>query len=468
MAPRPGELDPAIFRAYDIRGVAGDNLTDDVVFWVGQAFAENCRRLGVDKVTIGGDGRASTAGFSTALSAALTASGLDVLDIGMVPTPTLYFAANQISSGTGIMITGSHNPPDYNGLKMMIAGRTLAEDGIQALRGWIETDAGNESSADISRAGMRQRYSGSILDEYVTAIVANIKMPPRTLKVVVDSGNGVGGLVARGLFEALGCDVVSLFDDVDPTFPNHHPDPAEPENLIDLQTVVRRERADVGLAFDGDADRLGVVSNTGRIMWPDQYLMHFAETVLPAHPNATVVFDVKCSSDVRRTIERAGGRPIMWKTGHSHMKAKLKDEGAVIAGEFSGHICFADRWNGMDDAMYAAARFVETLGEGSVDDILDRYPANVSTPELKIATSDTAKFEIVDALKDRTEFPGGVVTDIDGIRVDFEDGWGLLRPSNTSPVLSLRFEARSAVALARIQKQFNDALREIDPTLAIA
>ncbi len=461
------DLDPSIFRSYDIRGVAGDNLTDDVAFWVGRACGAACIEAGVSAAAVGGDGRASTPGLTRALTDGLLAAGVDVLDVGMVPTPVLYYAATKHTEGTGIMITGSHNPPEYNGIKMMVAGKTLAEGDIQALKSWIVDEAPRDASrAEAVRTGTVR--SKAVLREYIDAVADDIERPNRPLKVVIDSGNGVGGLIARPLFEAIGCEVISLFDEVDATFPNHHPDPAEPENLVALQRAVVAEAADLGIAFDGDADRLGVVTNSGRIVWPDQYLMHFAESVLPDFPGGKIVFDVKCSADVRRVIERAGGCPIMWRTGHSHTKNKLKEIDGVIAGEFSGHICFGDRWNGMDDAPYAGARFIETLAEESVDAVLEKYPDNVSTPELKIATTDERKFEVVDAFKDKVSFEGGVLTDIDGIRIDFEDGWGLLRASNTSPVLSLRFEARSADALRRIRQQFSDALSSIDPSLSIA
>ena len=461
------DLDPSIFRAYDIRGIAGENLTDDVAHWVGRACGAACIEAGVSTAAVGGDGRASTPDLTRALTDGLLAAGIDVLDVGMVPTPVLYYAATEHSEGTGIMITGSHNPPEYNGIKMMVAGKTLAEGDIQAVQSWIVDDAPRSASREKTtpRGTVHRR---AILEEYIDAVADDIGRRNRGIKVVIDSGNGVGGLVAKPLFEAIGCEVISLFEEVDATFPNHHPDPAEPKNLVELQRVVVAEAADLGIAFDGDADRLGVVTNTGRIVWPDQYLMHFAESVLPDHPGGKIVFDVKCSADVRRVIEHAGGRPIMSKTGHSHMKTKLKEVGAVIAGEFSGHICFGDRWNGMDDAPYAGARFIETIAGESVDAVLERYPENVSTPELKIATTDERKFEIVDALRNNVSFEGGVLTDIDGIRVDFEDGWGLLRASNTSPVLSLRFEARTAEALDRIRQQFNDALSSIDPSLSIA
>lgn len=462
------DLDGSIFRAYDIRGVAGVNLTEDVAYWVGRACGVACLDADVAVAAVGGDGRESTPELSRALIEGLLAAGIDVLDIGMVPTPVLYYAATKHAEATGIMVTGSHNPAEYNGIKMMVAGKSLAEGDIEALLSWIQREASRPRSASAPRSAAIRQHPIPILEEYIDAVVANIEPNPRRLKVVIDSGNGVGGLIAKPLFERIGCEVVSLFETVDANFPNHHPDPAEPENMVDLQRAVVAEAADLGIAFDGDADRLGVVTNSGQIIWPDQYLIHFAESVLPDHPGANVVFDVKCSADVHRAIERAGGQPIMWKTGHSHLKTKLKESRAVLAGEFSGHICFGDRWNGMDDAPYAGARFIESIGDASVDEILARFPANVSTPEIKIATTDEKKFEIVDAVMETISFEGGVLNEIDGIRVDFEDGWGLLRASNTSPALTLRFEAKNADALERIRRQFFDALAPIDPSLSIA
>lgn len=446
-----------IFRAYDIRGVVGETLDADVATAVARAFAAEALAKGQHRAVVAGDGRCSTPLLREALIGGLRRGGLDVVDIGVVPTPLLYYATHVLETGTGVMITGSHNPPAYNGFKMMIGGTTLAADHIQALHKRIER--GELSAGD---GGLAKE---AVIPRYIAQIAADVRLA-RPLKVALDCGNGVAGAVAPGLVEALGCDVVPLYTEVDGTFPNHHPDPAEAANLADLIAAVRAERADVGLAFDGDGDRLGVVTNKGDIIWPDRAMMLFAEHILRRHPGAKLVFDVKCSRHLPAMIRAHGGQPVMWKTGHSHIKAKMRANGAPFGGEFSGHLCFADRWYGFDDALYSAARLLEILaGEtAAADEVFARYPAATATPEIKIPTTEDAKFGIVAALADHT-FPDGRVHTIDGIRVDYQDGWGLLRPSNTSPMLSLRFEADDAAALDRIQEQFAIALSKVDPQL---
>jgi phosphomannomutase / phosphoglucomutase len=452
------ELDPLIFRAYDIRGIVAINLTDEVVYWIGRAFGAEARAEGQRKAVIGGDGRLSSPALRAALAKGIQESGVDVIDIGQVPTPVLYYATHALETGTGVMVTGSHNPPDYNGLKMMIAGETLAEKRIQRLRERIERNELTEGQGSFEEIELIRSYIDRVVEDVAIA---------QPLKVVVDCGNGVAGAVAPELLRALGCDVIELYCEVDGHFPNHHPDPAEPDNLEHLRARVRDEQADLGLAFDGDGDRLGVVTSSGEIVWPDRLMMLFSRDIVGRNPGADILFDVKCSRHLGALVSEYGGRPIMWKTGHSHMKAKLKETGALLAGEFSGHIFFGERWYGFDDALYSAARLLEIVGgEGqTLDELMAEFPLAVMTPELKIPTTEKDKFDIVERLARRGDFGGGTITAIDGIRVDYDDGWGLIRPSNTSPVLVLRFEADDPAALARIQSVFRQQLRGVAPSL---
>ncbi len=452
------DLDPGIFRAYDIRGITRSNLTDDVCYWIGRAFAAEARSQNQQAAAIGRDGRLSSPGIALALGQGLVDGGMSVTDIGQVPTPVLYYATHALKTGTGIMITGSHNPPEYNGLKMMIGGTTLAEDLIQALYRRLQDSALSTGKGALGYADLGA--------DYVEAALNTTKLD-RPLKVAVDCGNGVAGELGPELISALGCEVIPLFCEIDGNFPNHHPDPAEPENLQDLITAVQQQSADVGLAFDGDGDRLGVVTPKGEIIWPDKMMMLFAQDIIARNPQTPVIFDVKCSTHLERVITEAGGNPIMWKTGHSHIKAKIKQTQAALAGEFSGHICFGERWYGFDDALYTAARLLELLSqtELDVDAVFAQYPTTYSTPEIKINTTETRKFEVMDELASSGDFADGRMTTIDGIRVDFDDRWGLIRPSNTSPVLSLRFEADSAAALERVQDEFQTQLSYVDATL---
>lgn len=454
------KLDPTIFRAYDIRGLTASNLSPDIVYWIGRSFAGEALALDQQRVVIARDGRLSSESLREALVNGLSEGGMDVIDIGLVPTPVLYFATHELGTGTGIMITGSHNPPEFNGLKLVLGGVTLAEDRIQRLKDRIERN-------DLPR-GEGSVQSQALLDRYIARIVGDVAIAD-TLKVVVDCGNGVAGLVAPRLLEEMGCDVVPLYCDVDGNFPNHHPDPAEPANLEDLITVVQAEGADLGIAFDGDGDRIGLVTNRGEIIWPDKLMMLFSQDIVGRNPGADIIYDVKCSRHLSALISEYGGRPIMWKTGHSHIKAKLQETGALLAGEFSGHICFGERWYGFDDALYAAARLLEIVGaEGrSVADLFAQFPVTFTTPEIKVRTTDAAKFVIMDKLRSKANFGDGTVTTIDGIRVDFADGWGLIRPSNTGPVLSLRFEADGQASLQRIKTLFQTQLAVIDPALKI-
>ena len=451
-------LDHEIFRAYDIRGITTDNLTEEVVYWIGRAFAAQAQSQSRGRAVVGRDGRHSSLGLEDSLTRGLTEGGIDVISIGQVPTPMLYYATYALDTGTGIMITGSHNPPEYNGLKMMIGGVTLAEEAIQTLKQRIIDNQLSEGVGDVEQIDLDDNYIDKVMEDIAIA------QPP---KVVVDCGNGVAGKIAPRLLEELGCEVVPLYCEVDGDFPNHHPDPAEPENLEDLITVVKAEQADLGLAFDGDGDRLGVVTNSGQIIWPDKLMMLFSQDIVSRNPGADIIYDVKCSRHLNNQISELGGRPIMWKTGHSHIKAKMRETGALLGGEFSGHICFGERWYGFDDALYSAARLLEIVGSDTrdLDELFSQFPVTFTTPEIKINTTEQAKFEIMERLANEADFGDGTITSIDGIRVDFADGWGLIRPSNTSPVLSLRFEADGPAALERIQDQFQTQLSKIDSAL---
>ncbi|NKC00411.1 MAG: phosphomannomutase/phosphoglucomutase [Pseudomonadales bacterium] len=455
------DLDPEIFRAYDIRGITTKNLTEDIVYWIGRAFAAEALAAGQPRAAVGWDGRHSSEPLRESLTRGLSEEGMEVITVGQVPTPLLYYATHALETGTGIMITGSHNPPEYNGLKMMIGGVTLAEERIQNIYQRLINNQLNEDATpgEIEAVDLDDSYIDKIVDDIAVA------QPP---KVVVDCGNGVAGKLAPRLLEELGCEVVPLYCDIDGDFPNHHPDPAEPENLADLITVVQAEKADIGLAFDGDGDRVGVVTSSGEIIWPDKLIMLFAQDIVSRNPGADIIYDVKCSRHLNTIISELGGRPIMWKTGHSHIKAKIKETGALLGGEFSGHICFAERWYGFDDALYSAARLLEIVGSGgeTVDGLFAQFPVTFTTPELKVTTTDSEKFEIMGRLEVEADWAGGALTTIDGIRVDFDDGWGLIRPSNTSPVLSLRFEADGPAALERIQELFAGQLAAIDPNLS--
>jgi len=451
-------LDQSIFRAYDIRGITDTNLTQQVCYWIGRAFAAQAISQSQHTAALGRDGRLSSLGIEQALGQGLVDGGMHVTSVGQVPTPVLYYATHALETGTGIMITGSHNPPEYNGLKMMIGGVTLAEELIQMLYQRLQHNDLSNAEGSLEQADLSNQYIDSAL---ATAKLA------RPLRVAVDCGNGVAGELAPKLIEALGCYVIPLFCEIDGNFPNHHPDPAEPENLQDLVNAVKTERADIGLAFDGDGDRLGVITPTGEIIWPDKMMMLFAQDIIARNPGTPVIFDVKCSKHLERIISEAGGDAIMWKTGHSHIKAKIKQTNAALAGEFSGHICFGERWYGFDDALYTAVRLLELLSQTELDAdaLFAQYPITFSTPEIKIHTTETRKFEVMDALVANQGFKDGRLTAIDGIRIDFDDRWGLIRPSNTSPVLSLRFEADSAEALERIQDEFQAQLSKVDNTL---
>ena len=461
-------LPARIFRAYDIRGIVGDALDPELVRRIGGAIGAEAHHRGVQTVVVGRDGRHSSPGLRAALVEGLCESGRDVVDVGRVPSPVLYFAAEHLGTGSGVMVTGSHNPSDYNGLKIMLAGETLHSDAIQDLRRRIEE---NDLESGRDARGPGALRSAEIVGDYIRRIRDEVPAVSgdKVRKVVIDCGNGVAGDVAPRLFRALGHDVVELYCDVDGDFPNHHPDPSVPANLEDLIASVREHGADLGLAFDGDGDRLGVVDGAGTIIWPDRQMMLFAGNVLASRPGAEIVFDVKCSGLLAEHIAALGGRPVMWKTGHSLIKTRLRQSGAPLAGEMSGHIFFADRWYGFDDAIYAAARLVQILvglGEPSAS-VFARFPAAKSTPELRVRVGEGGLTRLVDALLARDHFPGAKRTTIDGLRVDYADGWGLARASNTEPCLVVRFEGADEAALARITEEFRQVLLSIDASLEL-
>lgn len=454
------ELSADIFRAYDIRGIVDETLTEAGVELIGRAIGSEALARGVSALCVGCDGRHSSPGLADAVARGLMASGCDVIHVGAVPTPVLYFATHQLDTGSGVMVTGSHNPSNYNGLKIMLGGETLSGDAIKVLHqrilnGNLAQGTGSQSSEDVRRA-------------YLDTIVGDIAVAA-PLKVVVDAGNGIAGELGPMLIDELGCDVIPLYCDVDGDFPNHHPDPGKPENLRDLIAKVEQEGADLGIAFDGDGDRIGVVTNRGRIIWPDRLLMLFARDVVSRNPGADVLYDVKCSRRLAGVISQAGGRPVMWKTGHSLMKAKMRETGALLAGEMSGHIFFAERWYGFDDGLYAAARLLEILGieDRYSDVVFEDFPEDISTPELNIEVTEASKFGIVERLSAQGEFGDGSISTIDGVRVEYGDGWGLCRASNTTPALVLRFEAESEEALARIKTVFREQLRQVAPELNV-
>ncbi len=456
------ELPASIFRAYDIRGVVEQSLTPEVVKVIGRAIGSEANALGQKSIVVGRDGRISSPQLAEALTDGLRSSGREVIDIGQVPTPLVYFATHYLETGSGVMITGSHNPPEYNGLKIMLAGETLFGDRIAALR--TRAQAGDFAS------GYGGLQTTEIVSEYIRRICEDVPVAlGNSFKVVVDCGNGVAGAVAPQLIRALGHHVVELYCEVDGNFPNHHPDPSVPANLKDLIAAVKDNAADIGFAFDGDGDRLGVVDGNGAIIYPDRQLMLFARDVLSRNPGAEIVFDVKCSSRLPMVIEKCGGKPVMWKTGHSYIKGKLKETGAPLAGEMSGHIFFKERWYGFDDAIYSAARLLEILMEFKQPpaEVFKKLPKGVSTPELRVDLAEGEHLAFMEKLKQASSFGDAKLTTIDGLRVDFADSWGLVRASNTTPSLVLRFEGDSKEALIRIGSLFKKTLLRIDPKLKL-
>jgi phosphomannomutase/phosphoglucomutase len=456
----PIPIPPEIFKAYDIRGIVGRSLTPDIVVAIGQAVGSEAIARGRRTVAIGRDGRHSGPELAAALARGLQASGVDVIDIGQAATPMLYFAAHHFDTLSGVAVTGSHNPPEYNGLKIMIAGDTLSGEAIQALRQRIEKghlDRGNGSyrSEDVREA-------------YLQRITGDVKLA-RPMRLVVDCGNGVAGGTAPELYRRLGCGLTELFCEVDGSFPNHHPDPSQPKNLADVQRALAAGKGELGFAFDGDGDRLGVVTKSGKIIYPDRQLMMFAADVLERHPGAQIIFDVKSTRHLFSWIRQHGGVPVLWKTGHSLIKQKLKETGALLAGEMSGHTFFKERWYGFDDALYAGARLLEILSrEADPSAALESLPDAVSTPELHVKLAEGENYALIEQLQKTARFTNArEVIKIDGLRVEYEDGFGLARASNTTPVVVLRFEADNETAIKRIQEDFRRALLAVKPGISL-
>lgn len=455
----PHPLATEIFRAYDIRGIVDEQLSDAMLYHIGLAVGTQVKRNGEDSIAVGADGRLSSPRLSQALMAGLADTGCRVLNLGAVPTPVLYFGVKTLGTASGIMLTGSHNPSNYNGCKIVIGGHTLANDSIIALYDLIKLQ-----DYELGIGAIEEH----IIDQvYRDRIDSDVKLA-RPLKVVLDAGNGIAGDIAPKLFKQLGCDVIPLFCEVDGNFPNHHPDPGKPANLVDLQAAVAKHKADIGLAFDGDGDRVGVITETGQMIYPDKLLMLFAEDVISRNPQAEIIYDVKCTRLLEPFIQSKGGVPTMWKTGHSLIKSKMIETGALLAGEMSGHIFFKERWYGFDDGIYSAVRLCEILASTSesASAMFKRFPEDVSTPEINIQVTEDEKFDLVTQLQS-AHFPTGKVSTIDGIRVDYVDGWGLVRASNTTPVLVLRFEGQNQAVLQRIKEEFQHHLYAVDTKLTV-
>ena len=454
------EVPDEIFRAYDIRGKFGHSLTADMMKEIGRGLGSEAIHRGKESIAVAMDGRLSSPELTETLISGLLSTGINVVNIGVVPTPVLYFAVKHLQLGAGAMVTGSHNPPEDNGLKMVIGDLTLAQEDIQKILARIRSHNFATGKGQLSAANIK--------DDYVEAIVNDIAVAA-PLKVVLDAGNGVAGELAPHLMTELGCEAIPLHCEIDGRFPAHHPDPGQPKNLQDLIAKVKEEQADIGIAFDGDGDRLGVVTNKGEIVWPDRLLMLFAKDVVSRNPGADVIFDVKCSRRLNGLISSFGGRPVMWRTGHSLIKAKMQETGALLAGEMSGHIFFKERWFGFDDGLYSAARLLEILGVDDRDaqSVFDEFPEDVSTPELHVPVAESVKFDFIKQLSKSNQWGEATVSTIDGLRVDYADGWGLCRASNTTPNLVLRFEAETQDGLNRIQQTFRKQLTRIDNSLSL-
>jgi phosphomannomutase / phosphoglucomutase len=454
------KLPREIFKAYDIRGIVGKTLTPEVVLAIGHAIGSEAQARGQNTIAIGRDGRLSGPVLIAALAQGIQKSGINVIDVGCVPTPMVYFAAYQLQTGCAVMLTGSHNPPDYNGLKMVLAGETLSGETIQGLRQRIEQNdlahgSGSYTQQDISK-------------DYIARIVSDIKLA-RPMKITVDCGNGVAGAYVANLYRQLGCQVHEMYCEVDGHFPNHHPDPSDPQNLQDLIAALSDNDSEIGLAFDGDGDRLGVVTKDGTIIYPDRQLMLFAADVLSRNPGAEIIFDIKSTRNLFDWIRNHGGKPTLWKTGHSLVKAKMRETGALLAGEMSGHVFFKERWYGFDDGLYTGARLLEILSKvADPSATLNALPDAYCTPELHIHTAEGENHALLAQLRDTAKFTGAreIIT-LDGLRVEYSDGFGLARPSNTTPVIVLRFEADSETGLKRIQDDFRRIFRQAAPHLKL-
>lgn len=453
-------LPQEIFKAYDIRGIVGKTLTPQIVEAIGHAIGSEAVARNQSAICIGRDGRLSGPELAAALARGIQKAGVNVIDVGMVATPMTYFAAYQLNTNSAVMVTGSHNPPDYNGLKMVLGGETLSGDTIQKLRLRLEND-------DLAH-GNGTYSQHDIASEYLDRITGDIKLA-RPMKIVVDAGNGVPGAFAPELYRRLGCQVEEMFCEVDGNFPNHHPDPSQPANLIDLIARLKTSDAEIGLAFDGDGDRLGVVTKNGTIIFPDRQLMLFADDVLSRNPNAEIIFDVKSTRNLFSWIRARGGRPLLWKTGHSFIKSKMKETGALLAGEMSGHVFFKERWYGFDDGLYAGARLLEYLSkQPDIDTTLHSLPDTVNTPELNILMDEGEHYKLMEKLQTSAAFTNAEnIIKLDGLRVEYADGFGLARPSNTTPVIVLRFEADTQAGLGRIQADFRRVFTEAAPNLTL-
>lgn len=450
------EIPHEIFKAYDIRGIVGKTITVDNVERIGHAIGSDARARNLTTIAIGRDGRLSGTELSQALARGIQRSGVNVVDVGMVATPMLYFAAHELCQYSGVMVTGSHNPPDYNGFKIVLGGQTLSADTIQALRIRIENNDLTHGSGSYSKH--------DIVNTYLERITGDVKLA-RPMKIIVDAGNGVAGAFAPALYRALGCEVIELFCDVDGSFPNHHPDPSVPENLQDVIQALKTTDAEIGLAFDGDGDRLGIVTKNGSIINADRQLMLFAADVLSRNPGGKIIFDVKCTRNLAPWISQHGGTPIMWKTGHSFIKSKLIETQALLAGEMSGHLFFKERWYGFDDGLYAGARLLELLShQADINAALNDLPDSLNTPELQIRVAEGENHALIAQLQKNAVFSSAqqVIT-IDGLRVEYSDGFGLARASNTTPVVVLRFEADNESALKRIQEDFRRNILQAKP-----
>lgn len=453
-------VEQSIFRAYDIRGVVGSQINENVFYTIAKAIAFRLHALGRTQILLARDGRLTSPALAQAFRTGLMESGIDVVDLGAVPTPIMYYATHVTELDSGVMITGSHNPANYNGIKIVLAGTTLAQNDIQILYELIQNKSYQQ--------GQGQYQTLEILDQYSQRIVSDVVLQ-RPLRIVADCGNGIGGVIVPTLLRELGCDVIELYCDVDGSFPNHHPDPSVEENLNDLKAAVLQHDADLGLAFDGDADRLGVLTNQGTLIWPDRLLMFYAPHLLRTNHEGTIVYDVKCSRHLTQVIQNAGGKGKMCPTGHSLVKKVMKDESAILAGEMSGHIFFKDRWYGFDDALYSACRLLEIISQShrSTEDQFLDVPDSVTTPEIKIPIVEEHKFLFMQEFAQNAKFPDAELIHIDGLRVEFPFGWGLLRASNTTPCLVARFEAHSSQGLEEIQALFRAQLRALDASLQI-
>ncbi|MFT7218768.1 MAG: phosphomannomutase/phosphoglucomutase [Candidatus Azotimanducaceae bacterium] len=443
-----------IFRAYDIRGIVGESLSEEIARKIGLAIGSEATDRGEDSILVGYDGREYSPALAEALIEGITASGQDVVNLGAVPTPVLYYATHNSNTQSGVMVTGSHNPPEYNGFKVVLAGKTLVGKEIRALYDRIESNNFTSGEGSVNEFDISPDYMDAIADDVVVA---------QPLKVVIDCGNGIAGAIAPELLDSLGCEAIPLYCDVDGSFPNHHPDPTKPANLEDLIGTVKSQGADLGIALDGDGDRIVAVTAEGEIVWPDRLLMLFAKDVVSRNPGSDVVYDVKCTRHLNSVISGFGGRPIICRSGHSYIKEKIAETGAMLGGEMSGHICFSERWFGFDDGLYSAARLLEIVGsqEEGLSDLLKEFPVSVNTPEIHIAVEEGSQFTLVEAIIEAADFEDASFTTIDGLRVDFPDGWGLVRASNTEPALTLRFEADSLESLDDIKAAFRELLQEV-------